>query len=142
MRVIFDRNAETPLEAIVVKSAKETPTVIFAHHPPVARLAALHNAGVDVFEAEDLAAALRALRGFEVQHLLVEGGARVAQEFLRQEMVDRLVIFQSTAVLGATALSPFYGLPESFQKELQSARVVRRAEFGEDVMTEYALREG
>jgi hypothetical protein len=25
---------------------------------------------------------------------------------------------------------------------LQSARVVRRAEFGEDVMTEYALREG
>jgi diaminohydroxyphosphoribosylaminopyrimidine deaminase/5-amino-6-(5-phosphoribosylamino)uracil reductase len=142
MRVIFDRNAETPLEAIVVKSAKETPTVIFAHHPPVARLAALHNAGVDVFEAEDLAAALRALRGFEVQHLLVEGGARVAQEFLRQEMVDRLVIFQSTAVLGATALSPFYGLPESFQKELQSARVVRRAEFAEDVMTEYALREG
>ena len=142
MRVIFDRNAETPLEAIVVRTAKETPTVIFAHHPPVTRLAALHNAGVDVFEAENLPAALEALRGLEVQHLLVEGGARVAREFLRQGLVDRLVIFQSPVTLGASGLSPLDGLSESLRKELQGARVVRRAEFGEDVMTEYALREG
>ena len=142
MRVIFDRNAETPLEAIVVRTAKETPTVIFAHHPPVTRLAALHNAGVDVFEAEDLPAALEALRGFEVQHLLVEGGAHIAREFLRQGLVDRLVIFQSPVTLGASGLSPLDGLSESLRKELQGARVVRRAEFGEDVMTEYALREG
>ena len=142
MRVIFDRNAETPLVATVVRTAKETPTVIFAHHPPVTRLATLHNAGVDVFEAEHLPAALEALRGFGVQHLMVEGGARVAQEFLRQGLVDRLVIFQSPVTLGASALSPFDGLSESLQKELQSARVVRRAEFGEDMMTEYALHEG
>ena len=142
MRVVFDRNAETALDATLVRTAKETPTVIFAHHPPVARLAALHNAGVDVFEAEDLPAALQALRGFEVHHLMVEGGARVAQEFVRQGLVDRLIIFQSPVTLGAGGLSPFDGLSDSLKKELQNARVVRRAEFGEDVMTEYALREG
>jgi diaminohydroxyphosphoribosylaminopyrimidine deaminase/5-amino-6-(5-phosphoribosylamino)uracil reductase len=138
MRVIFDRNAETPLDAKVVSSARQTPTVIFAHHPPVARLAALHNAGVDVFEAEDLPAALDALHGFDVQHLMVEGGARVAQDFLRQGLVDRLVIFQSPITVGPGGLSPLEGLPEA----PLSARVVRRAEFGEDVMTVYALREG
>jgi diaminohydroxyphosphoribosylaminopyrimidine deaminase/5-amino-6-(5-phosphoribosylamino)uracil reductase len=142
MRVVFDRDAETALDAAVVRTARETPTVIFAHHPPVARLAALHNAGVDVFEAEDLPAALQALRGFEVQHLMVEGGARVAREFVRQGLVDRLVIFQSPVTLGAGGLSPFDELSDSLKKELQSARVVRRVEFGEDVMTEYALREG
>ena len=142
MRVVFDRNAETALDAALVRTAKETPTVIFAHHPPVARLAALHNAGVDVFEAEDLTAALQALRGFEVQHLMVEGGARVAREFVRQGLVDRLVIFRSPVTLGAGALSPFDELSDSLKTELRSARVVRRAEFGEDVMTEYALREG
>ena len=141
-RVIFDRNAETPLDAVMVRTAKETPTIIFAHHPPITRLAGLHNAGVDVFEAEDLPAALEALRGFEVQHLMVEGGARVAREFLRQGLVDRLVIFQSPVTMGADALSPFDGLPESFPKDVRSTRVIRRAEFGEDVMTEYALREG
>ncbi|HEY8851951.1 MAG TPA: bifunctional diaminohydroxyphosphoribosylaminopyrimidine deaminase/5-amino-6-(5-phosphoribosylamino)uracil reductase RibD, partial [Gemmatimonadaceae bacterium] len=140
-RVVFDRNAETALDAVLVRTAKETPTVIFAHHPSVARLAALHNAGVDVFEAEDLPDALKALRGFEVQHLMVEGGARLAGEFLRRGLVDRLVIFQSPVTLGAGGLSPFDGVSDSLRNEMQSARVVRRAEFGEDVMTEYALRE-
>jgi diaminohydroxyphosphoribosylaminopyrimidine deaminase/5-amino-6-(5-phosphoribosylamino)uracil reductase len=95
---------------------------------------------VDVFEAQDLPAALAALRGFEVQHLFVEGGARVAQEFLRQNLVDRLVIFQSPVTLADSALNPFDGLPD-FRARLSDARIVRRAEFGEDVMSVYALRE-
>ena len=141
IRVVFDRNAETPLESTLVRTAKATPTMIFAHHPPVSRLAALHNAGVDVFEAEDLPAVLEALRGFDVHHLLVEGGAGVAREFLRQDLVDRLVIFQSPVVLGGDALRPFEGTPGSFREVLANKPIVRRSEFGEDVMIEYALRE-
>ncbi len=140
-RVVFDRNAETPLDATIVRTARATPTVIFVHHPPVTRLASLHNAGVDVFEAEDLPAALAALHGFEVQHLMVEGGARVARDFLRQDLVDRLVIFQSPVAIGGDGLSPFDGLPH-FQEALSRKPIVRRVEFGEDVMTAYALREG
>jgi diaminohydroxyphosphoribosylaminopyrimidine deaminase/5-amino-6-(5-phosphoribosylamino)uracil reductase len=142
LRVVFDRNAETPLESVLVRTAKETPTVVFAHHPPVANMAGLHNAGVDVFEAEDLPAALEALHGFEVQHLLVEGGARVAREFLRQKLVDRLIIFQSPITLGPEALSPLNGLTGNFRETLARVPVVRRAEFGEDVMSVYAMSEG
>jgi diaminohydroxyphosphoribosylaminopyrimidine deaminase/5-amino-6-(5-phosphoribosylamino)uracil reductase len=141
MRVVFDRNAEIPLESTLVRTAKDTPTMIFAHHAPVARLAALYNARVDVFEAEDLSAALQALHGFEVQHLFVEGGARVAQAFLRQNLVDRLIIFQSPITLGPGALSPFDGLPGDFREALSKLPIVRRAEFGEDVMSVYAMRE-
>jgi diaminohydroxyphosphoribosylaminopyrimidine deaminase/5-amino-6-(5-phosphoribosylamino)uracil reductase len=140
-RVVFDRNADTPLDSVLVRTARETPTMIFAHHPPVARLAALHNAGVDVFEAEDLVAALAALRGFELQHLFVEGGARVAQQFLRQNLVDRLIIFQSPITLDESAFSPFDGLGGDFREKLSNVRIVRRAEFGEDVMTVYAMSE-
>jgi diaminohydroxyphosphoribosylaminopyrimidine deaminase / 5-amino-6-(5-phosphoribosylamino)uracil reductase len=141
VRVVFDRQAETPLESTLVRTAKTTPTMIFAHHPPVSRLAALHNAGVDVFEAEDLPAALAALRGFEVQHLFVEGGARVAREFLRENLVDRLIIFQSPITLGTNGLSPFDGLHADHRERLSTLPVVRREEFGEDVMSVYALRE-
>jgi diaminohydroxyphosphoribosylaminopyrimidine deaminase / 5-amino-6-(5-phosphoribosylamino)uracil reductase len=140
-RVVFDRNAETPLESKLVVTARETPTMIFAHHPPVARLAALHNAGVDVFEAEDLPEALRALHGFGIQHLMVEGGARVAQDFLCRDLVDRLVIFRSSLTLGQNALGPFDGVPDSVRERINKATIVRRTEFGEDVMTVFALRE-
>jgi len=141
LRIVFDRAAELPLDSTLVRTAKETPTAIFANHPPVARLAALHNAGVDVFEAEDLPAALAALRGFELQHLLVEGGARVSQEFLRQKLVDRLIIFQSPITLGTNALSPFNGSWSESRDWIASLPIVRRAELGEDVMSVYALRE-
>ena len=141
LRIVFDRAAELPLDSTLVRTAKETPTAIFANHPPVARLAALHNAGVDVFEAEDLPAALAALRGFELQHLLVEGGARVSQEFLRQKVVDRLIIFQSPITLGTNALSPFNGSWSEAREWLAGLPIIRRAELGEDVMSVYALRE-
>ena len=140
-RVVFDRNAEIPPESLLVQTARQTPTMIFAHHPSVARLAHLHNAGVDVFEAEDLPAALEALRGFEMQHLLVEGGAHVAREFLRQKLVDRLIIFQSPVTLGPNALSPFAAETGDYREWLSRLPIVRRAEFGEDVMSVYAVRE-
>jgi len=140
-RVVFDRNADTPLSSKLVRTARETPTMIFAHHVAVARLAALHNAGVDVFEAEDLRQALGALQGFGVQHLFVEGGARVAQQFLRQKLVDRLIIFQSPITLDDAGLSPFTGVSDDIRAQIGRARVVKTSTFAEDVMTEYALRE-
>jgi diaminohydroxyphosphoribosylaminopyrimidine deaminase/5-amino-6-(5-phosphoribosylamino)uracil reductase len=141
MRVIFDRGAETPLDSKLVATARETPTVVFAHRPPVTRLAALHNAGVDVFEADNLVPALEALRGFDVEHLLVEGGATLAGEFLRQKLVDRLIIFQSPIDLADNALSPFSNLNGDYRDWLSQLPVVRRVEFGEDVMSTYALHE-
>ena len=141
LRIVFDRDAETPLESNLVRTARETPTAIFAHHPPITRLAALHNARVDVFEAEDLPAALDALRGFEIQHLLVEGGARIAQEFLTRKLVDRLIIFQSPITLGTDAVTPFNGSQSDVREWLASLPIIRRAELGEDVMSVYALRE-
>ena len=141
MRVVFDRHAETPLESRLVKTAREIPTVVFAKRPPVTRLAALHNAGIDVFDAEDLPQALDALRGFDIDHLLVEGGARLASEFLRQKLVDRLIIFQSPIELDDNALSPFANFNGDYRTWLSELPVVRRVEFGEDVMSTYALRE-
>jgi diaminohydroxyphosphoribosylaminopyrimidine deaminase / 5-amino-6-(5-phosphoribosylamino)uracil reductase len=141
MRVIFDHHAETPLDSKLVKTARDTPTIVFAHRPPITRLAALHNAGVDVFEAEDLRQALEALRGFDVEHLLLEGGARLASEFLREKLVDRLIIFQSPIELDDKALSPFSNLNGDYRDWLARLPLVRRAEFGEDVMSTYSLHE-
>ena len=141
LRIVFDRDAETPLDSTLVRTARETPTAIFAHHPPVTRLAALHNAGVDVFEAEYLKAALEALHGFEIEHLMVEGGARVAREFLARRLVDRLIIFQSPITLGTNALSPFSGAHGDATDWLAGLPIINRAELGEDVMSVYALHE-
>jgi diaminohydroxyphosphoribosylaminopyrimidine deaminase/5-amino-6-(5-phosphoribosylamino)uracil reductase len=141
VRVVFDRNAETPLDSHLVRTARQVGTIILAHHPPIERLAALHNAGAAVFEAEGLSDALEALRSIDVHHLMVEGGARVAKELLGRDLVDRLVIFQSPVTLGPGGLSPFEGSMEDFAARLERYPVVTRQNFGEDVMTVYAIHE-
>jgi len=141
MRVIFDRRGETPLESRVVRTARDPDTVIFAHQAGVARLAALHNSGADVFEAESLTDALAALRSFDVYHLMVEGGAKLARQFLKENLVDRLVIFQSPVTLGPEALHPFDGSPEAFTARIAGFPIVRQEKFGDDEMTVYAISE-
>ncbi len=140
IRVVFDRDAETPLDSQVVRTAREVGTIIFAHQPPVERLAALHNAGAGVFDAQNVSAALEALRSIDVHHLMVEGGAGLAREFLSADLVDRLVIFQSPLAVGP-GLSPFEGSMADFVARLQRHPIVKRESYGEDVMTVYAIHE-
>jgi diaminohydroxyphosphoribosylaminopyrimidine deaminase/5-amino-6-(5-phosphoribosylamino)uracil reductase len=141
MRVVFDRNAGTPLDSQVVRSAREVGTIIFAHHPPVDRLAALHNAGAGVFDAENLNDALEALRSIDVHHVMVEGGARVASALLSADLVDRLIIFQSPVTLGPGGVSPFEGSMSDFLGRLKRFPVLKLESYGEDVMTVYAIHE-
>ena len=72
---------------------------------------------------------------------MVEGGARIAQEFLTRKLVDRLIIFQSPITLGTDAVTPFNGSQSDVREWLASLSIIRRAELGEDVMSVYALRE-
>ena len=76
-----------------------------------------------------------------LEALKPRGGARLADEFLERKLVDRLVIFQSPVTLGRDALSPFQRSRSDFRQWLASLPIIRRAEFGEDVMSVYALRE-
>ena len=141
IRVVFDRKAETPLGTNLVRTARTVDTMIFAHRPPVERLAALHNAGVHVFDAATLNDALSALREFDVHHLFVEGGAQIARELLHGDLVDRLIIFQSPSTLGPDARRPFDGAAEDFAARLERLRVVSTNVFDNDTMTVYAIHE-
>lgn len=87
----------------------------------------------------DLPAALRALRARGIRSLLVEGGASVASAFLDAELVDRLVIFQAPIVLGGGALAAFGATVPRRAAGVRRLPVLRRQEFGDDLMTIYAI---
>lgn len=140
-RVVFDRQARLPLESVLVRTARETPTTVVVGHGDASRVAALRAAGVEVVRAEALADGLRALRARGVRSLLVEGGAALAGALLAGALVDRLIILQAPIILGAGALPAFAAAPAQAARAAVRLRVVERTVLGDDLMTVYSLRD-
>ena len=138
-RVVLDSTLRTPIDAALVRTAREVPTTIVAREPDPARASALRAAGVEILQQPSLDDALRALAGAGIRSMLVEGGPRLTGSLLAAALVDRLIIFQAPVILGAGALNAFAHTPAAVVSAAPRWRVVERRTFGEDVMTTYAL---
>jgi diaminohydroxyphosphoribosylaminopyrimidine deaminase/5-amino-6-(5-phosphoribosylamino)uracil reductase len=133
-RIIVDSTLRIPLEAQVVRSARQHPTWI-AHAPSAdpARRAALAEAGVVPIEIPragggglDLAALLAELARRDVLRLLVEGGGRLHGALLDAGLVDRAAIFVAPVILGdpgAPGLATRAAPPTAIASALRLERV-------------------
>ncbi|CDZ27621.1 bifunctional diaminohydroxyphosphoribosylaminopyrimidine deaminase/5-amino-6-(5-phosphoribosylamino)uracil reductase RibD [Neorhizobium galegae] len=97
------------------------------------KVAALQAASVEIMDATelDILLAILAVRG--ISSLLVEGGASVARAFLEADLVDRVLLFQGTGIVGEGGLeSPVApsDMPAGF-------KFVREESFGPDRCFEY-----
>lgn len=138
-RVVFDSTLRTPVDAHVVRTSRDVDTIIVSGDTaPEARRAALVAAGAQVVAIPSLPVALQWLRGGGVRGLFVESGPRLAGSLLRESLVDRLVIFRSSVVLGPDAPRAFAFAPAGFELALSDRKIDERR-FGDDVMTTYAL---
>lgn len=142
LRIVLDARLETPLGAQVVTSARATPTALAV----VAGLgccdaAPFRNAGCEFIacEAEPgteriaLEELLDDLAARGLSSLLVEGGARAARAFIDQDLVDRIVLVEGSALIGEAGLqAPVTpsSLPPGF-------RLSRTLHLGADIWREY-----
>jgi diaminohydroxyphosphoribosylaminopyrimidine deaminase/5-amino-6-(5-phosphoribosylamino)uracil reductase len=144
-RVVFDSSLRAPATSVLLRTASAVETILVARPAGASpdREAAATALGVTVLHASALAESLALLRQRGVRSLFVEGGAQLAGSFLREGLVDRLVIFRSPVQLGSDALQAFAFAPDGFEAALGDGRfrVVEHRRFGDDTMTSYALRE-
>lgn len=140
-RVVFDRQARTPLDSSVVRTAREIPTIVVAADESLPGVRPLREHGVEILAARDLTHALRQLRVRGIQSLLVEGGAGLAGALLNGGYVDRLVLIETPVVLGEGALDAFACVP-SHKGVLSEFEVRERRVLGDDQLKVLARREG
>jgi diaminohydroxyphosphoribosylaminopyrimidine deaminase/5-amino-6-(5-phosphoribosylamino)uracil reductase len=135
LRVVFARHGDLPPEAQVVRTARETPTlVVTGRETPDAARGALERAGVEVAAAETATEALELLGRREVASLLVEGGGVLAGTLLRENLVDRLYLLIAPLWLGADGVSAFAGLPGGTLEGATRWRTVERRPLGNDTL--------
>jgi len=122
-RIVIDTQLRAPLDARVWDGSARRIAVTV--RPPADRVAALRARGVEVAlvatthdSRVELASALAALGGMEINEVLVESGPRLAGALLQAQLVDELVLYVAPALLGsdARALAQLPGLDRLDQR--------------------------
>jgi diaminohydroxyphosphoribosylaminopyrimidine deaminase / 5-amino-6-(5-phosphoribosylamino)uracil reductase len=143
LRVVLDAKLRTPARAKLVKTAKQTRTLILhSKSASPARVSALTKAGVelavvraDKSGALSLPDVLRELHRRDVVRLLVEGGARVHGAFLDAGLVDRAAVFVAPRLLGdGAALGLAVGGPKRRMLDTTDLQAVEIKRLGDDVL--------
>ncbi len=106
MRVVVDPALKLPMECALVKTAREVPVLVMCGENPSSNIEkALTGCGVEVLRLPsaggrlDLQAGLELLGKREVNHVLVEGGAKLLGSLLDQGMVDEVLAFIAPLLL-------------------------------------------
>ncbi len=100
-RVVFGGAGDLPPNLTLLTTARETPTMVFVSATETEPVrTALAGTGVTVHGADDLAKALRTLRGVGITSVLVEGGGAVVTALLEADLVDRVYWVQAPIWLG------------------------------------------
>ena len=109
LRVVVDSAGRVPATAGVFDDAAPT-LVATTERAPEDRIESWVQAGADVLVLDrdasgsvDLDALMRALGKRDVQGVLVEGGATLAWSFVRDRLVDRVVLYLAPKILGGAA---------------------------------------
>jgi diaminohydroxyphosphoribosylaminopyrimidine deaminase/5-amino-6-(5-phosphoribosylamino)uracil reductase len=112
LRIVLDTRLRIPRDSQLVRSANRDLLVLTSATAPAARIEALTTDGVEVEVLPDhasrlsLPAVLNLLAERRILSLLLETGSHLNGAFLRQNLVDKAVLFNSDANLGDEAL-PF-----------------------------------
>ncbi|PBB91835.1 riboflavin biosynthesis protein RibD [Mesorhizobium sp. WSM3864] len=139
-RIILDRQIRLPESSKLVSGVDRVPLYVAAcAEADPQRRAALERAGVhfigtETYESEvALPELLEDIAALGMASVLVEGGAKVAEAFLAEDLVDRIVLFQGPEAIGEDGItSPIDAahIPPGFRK-------LREMRFGEDSYAEW-----
>jgi diaminohydroxyphosphoribosylaminopyrimidine deaminase/5-amino-6-(5-phosphoribosylamino)uracil reductase len=114
-RVVFDRRLRTPADARLFRSLAAGPVIILTSQEALARRGtareALERVGATIVAPEQsgMRAAVSALSAFDIQSVLIEGGASVHAAAWDERIVDYVQLFVAPVALGPAGVRLFDG---------------------------------
>ena len=146
IRIIIDTALRTPLSSQLVRTSRSYPTWIFTNKIETSsRVKVFRKNGVHVISLANqktknkvpLKTVMKKLAQEGITRVLVEGGSKVITSFMREQLVDHLVLFRSTKIIGSNGLTVAGNLKiERLLNAISFNRTSIR-ESGEDVVESY-----
>jgi len=144
VRIVLDTRLRLPEGAKLVRTAKQTPTIVFTVANGGGTLVA---SGVEIVKVArdprgrpDVGAVLAELGRRGVTRLLVEGGAAVHAAFIDRGLADRLEVFRAPIVLGGSGRNAVDALAALDLDEASRFVPAGHRALGPDMLESFAAR--
>ena len=131
LRVVLDSNLRTPVDSQLVCSATSDLLLLCSATASSDRQSELRNRGVEVLHLHgnegklDLRSALEALAQRNIIGVLVEGGSSLNGSLLREDLVDKLVLYYAESELGLDSIPFAEGIASPYVVQQQLQRMER-----------------
>lgn len=144
VRIVLDTKLRIPLSSNIVKTSHKYKTILFTSDTKQEKEEKLRASGVEVVRVDkdeygrvSLIDVSRELFRREVMSVLVEGGSELNGTLLRQNLIDKFVIFFCPIFIGGkSSLSLIGGKGVDFLKEAPRLKIDRIRKFREDLCIE------
>jgi diaminohydroxyphosphoribosylaminopyrimidine deaminase/5-amino-6-(5-phosphoribosylamino)uracil reductase len=142
LRVVLDCRLSLPLESKVFDDEAPTLVVASSSLASAPKVAQLRERGVELLFVDehvgklDLRQVLVELHKRQVLSVLVEGGSRLSASFIREKLVDKILIFIAPKLFGGDALSAFAPLGVSLPDQAVNLHFGTPQFFGCDLLLE------
>lgn len=146
IRIICDSRLSLPLTSQLVKTAKEYPTIVATVSQDSEKRKILEEAGIKILETPskngriDLGQLMVQLGAQEINSLLLEGGGTLNFSALKENIVQRLMVYIGAKLFGgAQSISPVEGPGVEAVSQAFPLKLEKVSQLDQDVLLEYRL---
>ena len=102
-RIILDKNLEINLKSYIFRSVKKKNTILFYNFLDKKKFKILNKKGIILIKSKlnkdklfDLKVIIKKLFDLGTRNLLVEGGDKITQNLIKNKLIDKFYLFQSS----------------------------------------------
>jgi len=142
VRIVVDSRLQTPVDCRLMNEAHKIPVIIAAVRGDQAKISALTAKGAEVLlcsgkeDAVDLHDLLTKLAARGIQSILLEAGERLCGEMLRNNLIDRFLLFYAPKILGGNGKGLFSGAGAPLMSGSLPLSIAKVSQVGSDILVE------
>lgn len=142
VRIVVDSRLQIPVNSRLMDEARRVPVIIAAVEGEAAKIKALTDKGAEIIFCAwkgglvDLPDLMRKLGARGIQSILLEGGERLCGEMLRNNLVDRFLLFYAPKLLGGEGKQLFAGMGAAFMQASLALSIKKVSKVGSDILVE------
>jgi len=150
LRIVLDRRLRIPLQCRLLATAADFPVMLVTKQQTLEqnsdRVKEIEASGAEVIfcpadAGSNLSFLLDLLSSRRINHLLVEGGAKLITSFIKEKLADELVVYIAPKILGAEGTVGISKLFCGIDEPIESA-CVETKRFGDDIRISGLTPEG